>query len=115
MISYKRHCTSPPSTPTLPLSPFYLYVNILLGVNQKTCAAIPGVALPVTDTANPYRMAAIQGRVVEVPPDEDCRYMDAISFKYTNAPFPCRGPDHVCFVIAVDKAAQQILFTHNPG
>jgi hypothetical protein len=41
--------------------------------------------------------------------------MDAISFKYTNAPFPCRGPDHVCFVIAVDKAAQQILFTHNPG
>ena len=27
----------------------------------------PRVALSVTDTANPYRMAAIQGRVVEVP------------------------------------------------
>ena len=26
----------------------------------------PRVALPVTDTANPYRMAAIQGRVVDV-------------------------------------------------
>ena len=29
----------------------------------------PRVALSVTDMANPYRMAAIQGRVVEVRPD----------------------------------------------
>jgi hypothetical protein len=28
-------------------------------------------------------MAAIQGRVVEIRPDEGCRYMDPISFKYT--------------------------------
>ena len=48
----------------------------------------PRVALSVTDMANPYRMAAIQGRVVDVRPDEGCRYMDPISFKYTNAPFP---------------------------
>jgi len=46
------------------------------------------VALSVTDMANPYRMAAIQGRVVEARPGENCRYMDPISFKYTNAPFP---------------------------
>jgi hypothetical protein len=39
----------------------------------------PRVALPVTDPANPYRTAAIQGRVVEVRPDDDCRYMDPIS------------------------------------
>ena len=76
----------------------------------------PRVALSVTDTDNPYRMAAIQGRVVEVRPDEGCRYMDPISYKYTGAPFPSRGPDRVCFVIAVEKAAQRTLaFTHHPA
>jgi PPOX class probable F420-dependent enzyme len=76
----------------------------------------PRVALSVTDMANPYRMAAIQGRVVDVRRDEDCRYMDPISVKYTNAPFPSRGPDRVCFVIAVEKAAQRTLrFVHAPG
>jgi hypothetical protein len=73
----------------------------------------PRVAMSVTDMANPYRMAAIQGRAVEVRPDEGCRYMDPISFKYTNAPFPSRGPERVCFVIAVEKAACWILdFVH---
>ena len=59
----------------------------------------PRVALSVADMANPCRMAAIQGRVVEARPDAGCRYMDPISFKYTGAPFPSRGPDRVCFVI----------------
>lgn len=76
----------------------------------------PRVALSLTDGANPYRMAAIQGRVVEARPDEGCRYMDPISVKYTNAPFPGRGPDRVCFVIAVEKAAQHTLgFVHSPA
>ena len=76
----------------------------------------PRVALSVTATDNPYRMAAIQGRVVETRPDADCRYMDPISYKYTGAPFPSRGPDRVCFVIAVEQAAQRTLgFTHRPG
>lgn len=76
----------------------------------------PRVALSVTDRDNPYRMAAAQGRVVEVRPDEDCRYMDQLSYKYTGEPFPTRGPDRVCFVIAVEKAAQRTLgFTHNPA
>jgi PPOX class probable F420-dependent enzyme len=76
----------------------------------------PRVALSVTDMNNPYRMAAIQGRVVEVRSDEGCRYMDPISFKYTSAPFPSRGPDRVCFVIAVEKAAQRTLrFVHDPS
>jgi PPOX class probable F420-dependent enzyme len=75
----------------------------------------PRVALSVTDLANPYRMATLQGRVVEVRPDEGCRYMDPISVKYTGAPFPSRGPDRVCFVIAVETAGQRTLgFTHNP-
>jgi PPOX class probable F420-dependent enzyme len=75
----------------------------------------PRVALSVTDMADPYRMAAIQGHVVEVRPDVGCRYMDPISVKYTDAPFPSRGPDRVCFVIAVDKAACRALgFVHDP-
>jgi PPOX class probable F420-dependent enzyme len=74
------------------------------------------VAMSVTDGANPYRMATIQGRVVEVRADEDCRDMDAISIKYTNQPFPHRGPDRVCFVIAVEKAAHHALgFVHDPN
>jgi PPOX class probable F420-dependent enzyme len=74
------------------------------------------VGLSVIDLADPYRMAALQGRVVEERPDEDCRYMDPISFKYTNAPFPSRGPDRVCFVIAVENASQHTLgFVHRPG
>jgi hypothetical protein len=48
--------------------------------------------------------------------DEGCRYMDPISVKYTGAPFPSRGPDRVCFVIAAEKAAQRTLsFVHSPG
>jgi PPOX class probable F420-dependent enzyme len=76
----------------------------------------PRVALSVTDMTNPYRMAAIQGRVVEVRPDEEYRYMDPIAIKYTSAPFPMRGPGRLCFVIAVEKAAQRTLgFVHDPG
>ena len=76
----------------------------------------PRVALSVTDMSNPYRMAAIQGRVVEVRSDEGCRYMDPISLKYTSAPFPSRGPDRVCFVIAVEKATKRTLsFVHDPS
>jgi PPOX class probable F420-dependent enzyme len=73
------------------------------------------VALSVHDLSNPYRMATLQGRVVEERPDEGCRYMDPISIKYTGAPFPSRGPDRVCFVIEIDKAAQHTLrFVHEP-
>lgn len=74
------------------------------------------VGLSVSDLSNPYRMASIQGRVIEMRPDQGCRYMDPISIKYTGAPFPSRGADRVCFVIAAEKArAQTLRFVHNPG
>lgn len=74
------------------------------------------VALSVHDMSNPYRMATLQGRVVEERPDEGCRYMDPISVKYTGTRFPSRGPDRVCFVIAIEVAAQHTLrFVHEPG
>jgi PPOX class probable F420-dependent enzyme len=76
----------------------------------------PRVGISVTDSANPYRMAAIQGRVIEMGPDDGCRYMDPISIRYTGAPFPSRGPDRVCFVIAVERSWQRTLgFEHQPG
>jgi len=94
--------------------------NILVCTSNTTWKAKdmlrdPRVAISVTDGANPYRMAAIQGRVLEARADEDCRHMDPISIKYTNQPFPHRGPDRVCFVIAVEKAAHYTLgYVHQP-
>ncbi len=82
----------------------------------RDMAANPAVALSVVDQANPYRMAAVQGRVIEVRPDDDCRYMDPISHKYTSKPFPMRGPGRVCFVIEPVKAGGRTLgFEHDPG
>jgi len=76
----------------------------------------PRVALSVIDSDNPYRMAALQGRVVEERADEGCHLMDPISIKYTGRPFPSRGADRVCFVIAVEKAGQRTLgFVHDPA
>jgi PPOX class probable F420-dependent enzyme len=76
----------------------------------------PRVALSVVDVANPYRMAMLQGRVIEERSDEGCGYMDPISIKYTGAPFPSRGADRLCFVIEVEHAAGRTLgFVHNPG
>jgi PPOX class probable F420-dependent enzyme len=76
----------------------------------------PAVALSVADFENPYRMAAVQGRVVEVRDDADCAYMDVISHKYTGKPFPARGPGRVCFVVeAVKAGARSLDFEHRPG
>jgi Pyridoxamine 5'-phosphate oxidase len=76
----------------------------------------PRIALSVADLTNPDRVAMLQGQVVEERPDEGCRFMDRISFKYTGAPFPSGGPDRACFVIAVERAAGRTLgFVHDPG
>jgi PPOX class probable F420-dependent enzyme len=74
------------------------------------------VGLSVADGDNPYRMAVVQGRVVETRPDHDCVYMDPIAIKYTSAPFPSRGPHRICFVISVELAWERTLaFPHRPG
>jgi hypothetical protein len=75
----------------------------------------PRAAMSLTDMANPYPIAAIQGQVVEVWSDEGCRHMDPISVKYTSAPAPAVDQT-ACFVIAVKKAARHTLrFVHKPG
>jgi PPOX class probable F420-dependent enzyme len=85
--------------------------NVLVCTSDTTWKAKdmrrdPRVSLSVVDAGDPYRMAAAQGRVIEERPDEGCGYMDPISVKYTGRPFPSRGPDRICFVIAIAKAAQ---------
>ena len=77
---------------------------------------LPRVALSVTDLENPYRMAAIQGRVVEVRPDEDSQHMDRLSYKYTGKPFPMRGPEgRVALIIEMEKVRYTKLpFAHTP-
>ena len=76
----------------------------------------PRVSLSVVDGRNPYRMAALQGVVVEERPDQGCRYMDPISIKYTGERFPSRGADRVCFAIRIELAAQVTLaLRHAPG
>jgi PPOX class probable F420-dependent enzyme len=76
----------------------------------------PRVGLSVVDLENPYRMASLQGHVAEVRDDEGCRYMDPISMKYTGRPFPSRGADRRCFVVAIDGAWQTTLgFVHDPA
>lgn len=76
----------------------------------------PRVSLSVVDLDDPYRMAAIQGRVAEVRTDPENAFMDQLSHKYTGKPFPHRGPNRVCFVIDVDHAGQRTLaFEHDPG
>jgi PPOX class probable F420-dependent enzyme len=76
----------------------------------------PRVALSLTDMADPYRMAVLQGRVVEVRRDDDSGYMDPISVKYTGKPFPFRGEGRVCFVIEADRATMRKLpFEHTPA
>ena len=76
----------------------------------------PQVSMSVTHLDNPYVMAALQGKVVEVRDDSDCRYMNPIAMKYTGRPWPSPGPDRRCFAIAVHRAGQVSLgFRHAPA
>ena len=85
-------------------------------LKAKDMVRNPAVGLSVTALDNPYRMAAIQGRVVEVRDDSEGATMDGISHKYTGHPFPLRGPGRVCFVIEPVIAGNRTLgFEHAPG
>jgi PPOX class probable F420-dependent enzyme len=95
--------------------------HILIGTDTRSLKAQdmqrdPRVALSVVDLDNPYRMAAVQGRVIALRNDADNAVMDQIARKYTARPFPHRGPNRVCFVIEVDRAGQRTLaFEHRPA
>lgn len=74
------------------------------------------VALSITDRDNPYKVAHIRGRVVEVRPDEENAVMDPLSVKYTGRPFPTRGPGRIALVIEPEHVSYRALpFEHQPG
>jgi PPOX class probable F420-dependent enzyme len=50
----------------------------------------PRVSLSLVEHDNPYRMAAIQGRVIESRPHDDFELMDRMARSYTSQPFPER-------------------------
>ena len=95
------------------------HILVCTGLNAwkaKDMVRDPRVSLSVTDNADPYRMAAVQARVVEVRDDPDCVYMDQISHKYTGQPFPTSGEGRVCFVLEAVAAGNRTLgFVHSPG
>jgi PPOX class probable F420-dependent enzyme len=77
----------------------------------------PRVSVSLVDHENPYRMASLRGRVVEIRPHDDFDLMDQIAHKYTSRPFPDRNFELAYFVIDVLSAYERKLggYTHNPG
>jgi PPOX class probable F420-dependent enzyme len=95
--------------------------RILIGtgegsVKAKNTRRDPRVSLSIIDFHDPYQEAQLRGRVVERRPDNDLKYLDAISHKYTGKPFPFRSPEErVVLVIAIEKARYTKLpFEHTP-
>lgn len=88
--------------------------NTLKGRNM---ARDPRVALSVTHFENPYEQLLIRGRVVELRPDDDLAFLDAMSQRYTGAAFPRRKwKRRVVYVIepSVSRYYHSPL-THNPS
>jgi len=85
-------------------------------LKAKNSQRDPRVALSIIDFRDPYREAQLRGRVVERRPDPDCKYMDAISHKYTGKPFPFRQPEgRVALVVEIEKARfAKLPFEHTP-
>jgi PPOX class probable F420-dependent enzyme len=86
-------------------------------LKAKNTRRDPRVALSIIDFHDPYCEVQLRGRVVERRPDGDCKYIDAISHKYTGKPFPFRSPEErVALVIEVEKARYTKLpFEHTPA
>ncbi|TVR76705.1 MAG: TIGR03618 family F420-dependent PPOX class oxidoreductase [Sphaerobacteraceae bacterium] len=77
----------------------------------------PRVSISLVDHQNPYRMASLRGRVLEVRPHDDFELMDQIAHTYTSQPFPDRNFELAYFVIDVLSAYERQLgaYTHHPG
>jgi Pyridoxamine 5'-phosphate oxidase len=62
-------------------------------LKAKNTRREPRVALSIIDFHDPYREVQLRGRVVERRLDGDCKYIDAVSDKYTGKLFPFRSPE----------------------
>lgn len=76
----------------------------------------PRVALSVVDNDNPYMEGQLRGPA-ELVDDTDMAIMDAISVKYTGAPFPFRDDmdERVVIVVTVTSARYHVVpLEHTP-
>jgi hypothetical protein len=77
--------------------------------------AFAAAAIALAVAGDPLPDGSTQGRVVEVRPDEGCRYMDPISYKYTGRPFPQPRQRPCVLRDRGREAAQRTLgFVHDP-
>jgi PPOX class probable F420-dependent enzyme len=80
----------------------------------RNLAADPRVALSVVGHDNPYRMAAVRGRVAEVVRGAPAmEIVDRISQKYTGKPFPMRTMT-VYLVEPERTSSMHLPFEHTP-
>jgi PPOX class probable F420-dependent enzyme len=69
--------------------------RLVITTDYKTVKAAnirrdPRVGLSATSPAHPLDHVIIRGRVVETREDEDLSFLDALSHRYTGAPYPRR-------------------------
>jgi PPOX class probable F420-dependent enzyme len=88
-----------------------------VSLKAKNTRRDPRVAMSIVNFHNPYEEAQLRGRVVERRPDNDFKFLDPISNKYTGKPFPFRSPEgRVALVIEIDKAKYTKLpMEHTPA
>lgn len=60
------------------------------------------IAIALANPANPYRYLEVRGRVVDIEADEDDAVFNAISMKYTGAPFDPDKEPSARFVATVE-------------
>lgn len=72
-----------------------ILVNTAQGrVKQKNVSRDPRVAISVADSANPYTMVSIQGRVVQQTPEGADQHIDQMAKKYLGLEkYPFAAPD----------------------
>jgi len=59
----------------------------------------PRAAVSVVDPADPWRWLSITGRVVEIRPDTDLAFIDALARRYTGRDYAVRDVPREIFVI----------------
>ncbi len=70
----------------------HVLVNTVQGhQKERNLRRDPRVALTVSDPANPSRYHAVRGRVVSATTDGAVDHIEALSQRYTGAPYPWWG------------------------
>jgi PPOX class probable F420-dependent enzyme len=58
------------------------------------------IALSVVDQRDPWRALAISGRVIEIRPDIELRFVNRLSLRYRGEPYPMTTPREI-FVVEI--------------